>query len=420
MAHASGTAGRKKRFWWVLLALLVIWILWNKGTSYWLQGAWFGTLGYAAVFWKILGWRWILGLGGGLLATIWLALNARLARRLAPSIPEDKLTSRWRMAERSLRVGITIGILLLGLIGMGNRAAALWDETLRYLQQVPFGENDPVFGLDLGFYVFSMPLYGELTAWLLRLGALTVVLLVVVYLTYDARTRALLGRGPAEEFWHTRDGSESRDVGVAVMGEGAAKRWQYQVGVYNGNGIYKDEKDNSDYMVVGRFVVTPFGEVPLLEVDPTRPDSPRLAVGLSAMSVTKGTEALAEEVEELTGGFELFFQLGGFNLLGEYFTRSEDLSVAIPDDEADVDGWYAQAGYLLANGFGFAGRYSATSRDTAGTEPEATEAGLALSYYFRAHRHKIQADYRQLEFDVEPMGESIDTDVVRVQLQLSF
>lgn len=30
---------------------------------------------------------------------------------------------------------------------------------LSYLNQQPFGSNDPVFNKDIGFYVFSLPFY---------------------------------------------------------------------------------------------------------------------------------------------------------------------------------------------------------------------------------------------------------------------
>ncbi len=40
---------------------------------------------------------------------------------------------------------------------------------LRFLHQVPVGERDPIFGKDIGFYLFSLPVYVALKNWLLWL-----------------------------------------------------------------------------------------------------------------------------------------------------------------------------------------------------------------------------------------------------------
>src|SRR5215203_7477805 len=40
-----------------------------------------------------------------------------------------------------------------------------WDALLRFLYQRPYGERDPVFGKDIGFYLFSLPAYVALKNW---------------------------------------------------------------------------------------------------------------------------------------------------------------------------------------------------------------------------------------------------------------
>ena len=42
-----------------------------------------------------------------------------------------------------------------------------WDVVLRFLFQVPFGQSDPVYGTDIGFYLFSLPAYLALKNWML-------------------------------------------------------------------------------------------------------------------------------------------------------------------------------------------------------------------------------------------------------------
>ena len=58
--------------------------------------------------------------------------------------------------------------ILLGLLSAAIEISN-WDTVLRFLYQVPYGENDPVFGKDIGFYLFSLPAYVALKNWLLLL-----------------------------------------------------------------------------------------------------------------------------------------------------------------------------------------------------------------------------------------------------------
>ena len=58
--------------------------------------------------------------------------------------------------------------ILLGLLTAAIEISN-WDVVLRFLHQVPYGESDPVFGKDIGFYLFSLPAYVALKNWLLLL-----------------------------------------------------------------------------------------------------------------------------------------------------------------------------------------------------------------------------------------------------------
>ena len=47
------------------------------------------------------------------------------------------------------------------------RETGNWDLILRFIYQVPYGQNDPLFGKDIGFYLFSLPAYVALKNWML-------------------------------------------------------------------------------------------------------------------------------------------------------------------------------------------------------------------------------------------------------------
>src|SRR5437016_14303288 len=74
------------------------------------------------------------------------------------------------------RLGATVG----GAAGVLALIAALggathWEDYLLFRQAVPFGQTDPLFGKDLGFYVFTFPFLNYLQEWLVGLLLFTTV-----------------------------------------------------------------------------------------------------------------------------------------------------------------------------------------------------------------------------------------------------
>ncbi len=70
--------------------------------------------------------------------------------------------------------------VLLGLL-TASIELANWEVALRFLHQVPYGESDPVFGRDIGFYLFSLPAYVAIKNWLLLVVFFSAVLAGAVY-----------------------------------------------------------------------------------------------------------------------------------------------------------------------------------------------------------------------------------------------
>jgi phosphate-selective porin len=218
--------------------------------------------------------------------------------------------------------------------------------------------------------------------------------------------------------------AHGRDVGIAFVGENRNETYAYSVGLYNGNGINKAADENKDYLATARLVMMPLGSMPLTESDPdwsTRPEA-RLAVGVAVRTNNTG-EGSFEEERINAGALEFAFRVRGLSLQAEFFTESNDPLISDPGEESDTDGWYAQAGYMFPlterGRLEIAGRYSEILRDVANSDE--TEKGVAVGWYFRGQRHKIQADFRVLEFE-NPIqfGDNIDTDEGRVQLQIMF
>ena len=203
-----------------------------------------------------------------------------------------------------------------------------------------------------------------------------------------------------------------RDQGLGLVGVNENKTFEYNLGIYNGNGRNQSRDDNSEKMIVGRAVWTPFGEYKLEESALDYPDSGKLAIGGSFLSTTNGNGA-ANEVDITRVGVEFAYKIHGFNTVGEYYNESADLPGG---GDADTDGLYLQVGYLFPNKkFEIAGRYAVVSPDVAFSADE-IETGIAFSYYLKKHDYKLQADFRNIEDELS----NTDDREIRVQLQIAF
>jgi len=204
----------------------------------------------------------------------------------------------------------------------------------------------------------------------------------------------------------------NRHQGVGLTGSPEAKTFEYNLGVYNGNGINQEVNDNDSFLYVGRLVWTPFGEYKLEESALDYPATPRLALGVSGFQNTTGTGTGEREITRLNGEFA--FKVKGLNMTGEYYTEETDAVTGV--NPVDRDAFYYQIGYLFPNQkFELAGRYAVISPDTAAST-DTIETRFAVSYYLGKHDYKIQGDYGQIETEVNDRQDK----ELRIQLQLAF
>ena len=56
-------------------------------------------------------------------------------------------------------------LTLAALIALGEVGS--WDIALRFIWQAPYGQSDPLYGKNIGFYLFSLPAYVAIKNWML-------------------------------------------------------------------------------------------------------------------------------------------------------------------------------------------------------------------------------------------------------------
>ena len=129
--------------------------------SVWTDVLWYGQLGYTSVYRTELLTKGVLFLvgalitGGAVLASLLVAYRSRPI--YAPVSTEQASLDRYRESIEPLRRLVVIAVpVALGLFA-GSAASQQWQDFLLWWNRVPFGTQDAQFGLDVGFFVFTLP-----------------------------------------------------------------------------------------------------------------------------------------------------------------------------------------------------------------------------------------------------------------------
>ncbi|MGN6406463.1 UPF0182 family membrane protein [Sinomonas sp.] len=140
-------------------------------TQIWSDVLWYQQLGFIQVFLTQNLARGLvflvgaLGMGIGVYAAIKLAYRARPV--YAPDGgPQDTL-SRYQAQLEPVRRVVMAGVPIVFGLFAGAAAGSQWQKVALFFNQVPFGETDPQFGLDMSFYLFTLPFLGMLIGFLL-------------------------------------------------------------------------------------------------------------------------------------------------------------------------------------------------------------------------------------------------------------
>ncbi|MBL8988273.1 MAG: UPF0182 family protein [Gemmatimonadetes bacterium] len=168
----------------VLFGVVLLTLLTIPGSAAFLADLWFfQEIGFQVVFTKEITTRFLMLLGVGVVSGAVLYLNLRIAQR---GLVPDPIV--FRMGRQSPGLDVTHLLRRLSLpaagglgllIGLG--AMSGWAVVLRALHRTPFGLTDPVFGRDIGYYVFLLPALSTLLGLLSGLLTVTLLILVPIY-----------------------------------------------------------------------------------------------------------------------------------------------------------------------------------------------------------------------------------------------
>jgi len=178
----------------VLVLLFALFLFLSNLVQLAAEWFWFQALGYERVFTTQLVAEALLGVGVGGLVFAFLYVNLRIAQRgLVPNPLVVQFSSGAPAVDVTRlvrRLALPKALVLALLFGMG--AAGSWLGVLQFLHRTPFGVTDPVFGRDVGYYVFTLPVIAGGLGLITALTTLTLAAAVGLYVL--RRDVVLFGR----------------------------------------------------------------------------------------------------------------------------------------------------------------------------------------------------------------------------------
>jgi len=180
--------GRSRALLWTLLVIGLLVLTVVLASGFYTDLLWYQSIDASSVFTTTLWTRvGLLVVFGGLMALI-VGVNMWIAYRVRPVFrimsPEQHSLERYRLAVEPLRTLAAFGIpLLLGLLA-GVSATAEWKDWLLFRNSTPFGTGDAFFGMDISFYVFTMPFLSFVLGFLFAAVVLGFLAAAVVHYIY--------------------------------------------------------------------------------------------------------------------------------------------------------------------------------------------------------------------------------------------
>ena len=166
----------------LFVAVILVWRTAGLVTDWF----WFQEVGYERIFTVTLLAQFQVALLFGVAFFLIFYSNLFLAGRLSERF---RLAHRegaipfppWGIDAVSLKWLVLIVSVVFGLFS-ALQATPQWEHLLRFLRATPFGVSDPLFGRDIGFYVFQLPFIRYVYGWLMAVLILTALATGFIYL----------------------------------------------------------------------------------------------------------------------------------------------------------------------------------------------------------------------------------------------
>ncbi|HVJ48616.1 UPF0182 family protein [Desulfitobacterium sp.] len=152
----------------IIVGITLIIIFLTTSSGLYEDWVWFKDLGYEQLFWTPLLSKGLIQAVNGTILFLFIAGTLFSIRHAILTFVNEKLRNRLRVVHEMDRPiyhlsqkRVTVWLLVISaLVSFGVSFVAGftgWLEVLSFMKYTPFGQGDPVYGKDLGFYFFQLP-----------------------------------------------------------------------------------------------------------------------------------------------------------------------------------------------------------------------------------------------------------------------
>src|SRR3989344_3470430 len=146
----------------VYVVIIAVFILFSSIVGFVTDWWWFSEVGHTQIFITSLVAKIALFSSAGIFATVFLLANFSLAIRSKNSwtalLPAAFIGRPVNVDSRIVKKIAVVFSLIIALF-WGLAAAGNWQEILKFISGAAFGATDPIFNKDIGFYIFSLPVF---------------------------------------------------------------------------------------------------------------------------------------------------------------------------------------------------------------------------------------------------------------------
>ena len=181
---AQKRPAKKGRGTFILLAVLLIGALFLALIGFLTDWLWFKELGYVSVFFKKLFTQLKIGIPVFVIVTLLTYVYLKFLKgNYYKHVDSNDI-------DRSKSVNKISWALsgIFGIIATYFCTTTLWFEALQFFHSQDFGKTDPIFGLDISFYVFKLDFVNHLNSLVIG-GLVLLLILTVLFYTVLIGTR---------------------------------------------------------------------------------------------------------------------------------------------------------------------------------------------------------------------------------------
>lgn len=171
--------GKRKIFPFIVIGIFIL-ICFSIFVNFYTEVLWFESINYSSVYWKSFNTEYLVWFAAFIFFLGFAYLNSQIASKVKPVSPVNAELMHEFYKFKSPKIFVKALIFVVGLI-MAGVASSSWMNLLTFSNRESFGIVDPIFGKDLEFYVFQLPLYSDIKSWLMAVLIINLLLIILIY-----------------------------------------------------------------------------------------------------------------------------------------------------------------------------------------------------------------------------------------------